>query len=146
MKSAFTAHGHDWTQHTPGDPMPCEPDDEIHVLLCQGDEETRPSFAQPASFWWWNTNLILGWRYATPQPEQPDELATLRALLGRAATSLRKLSNYHNEDCDWLNLAGAPCNCGADEAKALIAEIDVFLPSLKNNSLRCCNNPTLGYS
>jgi hypothetical protein len=29
----FTPHVHNWTDHTPGDPMPCRPEDKVCILM-----------------------------------------------------------------------------------------------------------------
>lgn len=78
--ATFHAHGKDWFPHTPGDPMPCDPTREVWVLF-----RDRPSNFSSKKWNWHDLNIdepmeqIIGWRYAAPQPEQPDELETLRA-------------------------------------------------------------------
>lgn len=64
--TTFEAHGHTWTRHTPGDPMPCD-GDRVVVLLFQSG---RQSVAAPASVWaWGDTFHDKGWRFAYQEPE-----------------------------------------------------------------------------
>ena len=74
----FTAHGHTWTSHTPGDPMPCDGLAKVHVLFADGE----CSLPQLADGWSWGLIgyphehcRIIGWRYADetqkPNPASP---------------------------------------------------------------------------
>jgi len=78
--TTFEAHGKTWTSHTPGDPMPCAGHAKVYAFYrceLEGECSTLPVSADT---WDWD-NLpedpqweIIGWRYATPQPQEPDEL------------------------------------------------------------------------
>lgn len=65
-KSAtFEAHGKTWTRHRPSDPMPCDGEAEVDILL----RDNTLGSALKAKNRWWDTNLsssaqIIGWRYA----------------------------------------------------------------------------------
>ena len=110
-KPTFHAHGKDWFPHTPGDPMPCEPDEVISVLTYEGeDEPRRESNSQPASFWWWSDGMarIVGWRYADPQPESAesvtDELARLREENANMRTVIKDAYNTIAGHSHYINL------------------------------------------
>ncbi len=72
----FTAHGHEWTPHTPGNPMPVEAGARVQVLL-----RNRKTKTQSSSMLCWLADdsgdykgvEIVGWRYASP-PQEPDAL------------------------------------------------------------------------
>jgi hypothetical protein len=74
----FHAHGQDWFPHTPGDPMPCNPNTQVGCLFKSG----LPPFnmVMSAKDWHWTQkgrwNDVIGWRYASPdQPKaEPIEL------------------------------------------------------------------------
>lgn len=70
----FEAHGHTWFKHTPGDPMPCKPDDVVDVLwrkeIPPGRMIPGPSHdGSKASGWVWECHMgyepeeVVGWRY-----------------------------------------------------------------------------------
>ena len=86
IPTTFHAHGQDWFHHTPGDPMPCEPDAFVDILMRAETLGNHEYYAdpQPANEWGWgirqsNTEII-GWRYASSdQPKaEPTELERLR--------------------------------------------------------------------
>ena len=86
IPTTFHAHGQDWFHHTPGDPMPCEPDAFVDILMRAETSGNREYYAdpQPANEWGWgirqsNTEII-GWRYASSdQPKvEPTELERMR--------------------------------------------------------------------
>ena len=82
----FEAHGHTWTKHTPGDPMPCDGNTPVEVFLrlaLSSSEYLRATL--PAKLWNWGRidyegDEIIGWRYAdTDQPKaEPTEFERLR--------------------------------------------------------------------
>ncbi len=68
-QTTFEAHGHTWFKHTPGDPMPCDGEAEVSVIL---DSEMKGVIdfeeeVSKAKCWHWGrspTWKIVGWRYA----------------------------------------------------------------------------------
>ena len=63
--ATFEAHGKTWTRHKPGDPMPCDGEAIVDILL---RDNTLDSTLK-AKNRWWDTGLtssaqIIGWRYA----------------------------------------------------------------------------------
>lgn len=66
----FNHAGKTWTYHRPGDPMPCDGERVLQILLSNG--EANRDFAR-AKFWDWKSEdeesdvEIIGWRYAEPQ-------------------------------------------------------------------------------
>ena len=71
----FVAHGKAWTQHTPGDPRPCDGEIKVEVLLRSG--EISPWGVSLAIRFNWGSSIyeygimpgdIIGWRYADTQP------------------------------------------------------------------------------
>lgn len=72
--NTFTAHGHTWTSHTPGDPCPVPPETEVFIMIREPDDlESLPAAAK--SYWWGQDEMgfeceIVGWRYADEQPKQ----------------------------------------------------------------------------
>ncbi len=81
----FTAHGHIWQAHTPGDAMPCDGGDQVHILLRGDKQETL--IPNPAKCHWWGSDPkedyleIIGWRYASDTPPQEvDEVAKLQTI------------------------------------------------------------------
>jgi hypothetical protein len=136
----FEAHGHTWTKHTPGDPMPCESNLPVFVLLRQ--DKIEPTYDSPneAGIWDWSvfrrdSSLtgweIIGWRYADSTQEQPakpaqDELATLREIVS-ACMEAMPCGNIATHTPE--NLAGRI----GELAQALAAE------SLENEKLEAEN-------
>ena len=83
LPNTFTAHGHTWTSHTPGDPMPCD-GERLVCILTRYNKDHAPceiEFTTPrrAEGWTWGNTLrtceIIGWRYADetqkPKPASP---------------------------------------------------------------------------
>ena len=75
--ATFEAHGKTWTRHTPGDPMPCDGEAMVQVILqCELDglyEYEAGTIRAKAYDWGVDTNeiySIIGWRYAD-EPAQP---------------------------------------------------------------------------
>lgn len=75
----FTAHGHTWTSHTPGDPMPCD-GERLVCILTRYNKDHDPceiEFTTPrrAEGWTWGNTLrtceIIGWRYADEPQAKP---------------------------------------------------------------------------
>lgn len=72
--ATFEAHGKTWTRHKPGDPMPCDGEAIVDILL---RDNTLDSTLK-AKNRWWDTGLtssaqIIGWRYADkPAWKLPD--------------------------------------------------------------------------
>lgn len=67
----FTAHGHTWTSHTPGDPNPCKPKTKPIILF--DDHETSIGVYE-AKIWDWSAKCsvkIIGWRYADEPQAKP---------------------------------------------------------------------------
>lgn len=78
QREVFEAHGFEWFKHVPGDPMPCDGDAVVCVLLEQGGFGHSPQGAE-ASQWRWSNFLsvsnIIGWRYAEetkPESQESD--------------------------------------------------------------------------
>ena len=69
----FEAHGHTWTEHTPGDDMPCDAHSLIEVLLAGEKLNNFEPEVNRALCYEWSSNLgassIIGWRYAEQKPE-----------------------------------------------------------------------------
>lgn len=67
----FTHAGKKWTWHRPGDPMPCDGDREVEVMLASGN----PIFhSRCGNLWLWNErggDSIIGWRYADEKKTVP---------------------------------------------------------------------------
>lgn len=75
----FQHAGLDWIPHTPGDPMPCEGDTMVRVLLsCEKTNGTYYDGVDSAEIWNWadvGRRSIAGWH---PIEEQPDPAETHR--------------------------------------------------------------------
>ncbi len=77
----FTAHGHTWFRHTPGDPMPCDGGRITECLWRAELEGTYLAQAFEAREWNWGADPaipdhhIIGWRYADKTPSQTDYAA-----------------------------------------------------------------------
>jgi hypothetical protein len=61
--------GHQWHEHTPGDPMPVEGDVLVEVLTeVERDRQSIRSEPRPADFWQWGDDNdpanIVAWRHA----------------------------------------------------------------------------------
>jgi uncharacterized protein YodC (DUF2158 family) len=71
----FTTHGKEWTEHTPGDPMPCDGKTLVTCLLEGGNSFGRTAKASELC---WSMHAqgsdIVGWRYAD-EPTQEQKLA-----------------------------------------------------------------------
>jgi hypothetical protein len=70
----FTAHGLEWIPHTPGDPMPCEGEKPVRVLLrCENEHIFYIEGDSRARLSDWKKRLyapsteIIGWNYADAQ-------------------------------------------------------------------------------
>lgn len=82
--ATFEAHGKTWTRHTPGDPMPCNGEALVEVLLREEEDQVHP-VVQKASLWYWESladigsvgNEVIGWRYAEQQPEPAQPQAVV---------------------------------------------------------------------
>lgn len=116
----FEAHGHTWTAHTPGDPMPCDKFNEVCVIT--RDEVNSDKFGaidqiQLAEDWRWEKISecelceIIGWRSANEQPrsasawrpiaEAPKDDTTVDIW----SKSNGRLTNYfrsEHENGDWF--------------------------------------------
>lgn len=78
-ESTFEAHDQTWTEHTPGDPMPCDGEAMVQVLLaCEKAEGMLGEASYCASHWDWTNNLdmpcfnVVGWRYADKPKAEPS--------------------------------------------------------------------------
>lgn len=61
----FTHAGKQWTWHRPGDPMPCDGEREVQVILVGG--KSGLGHTKKGDVWLWNESggdSIIGWRYA----------------------------------------------------------------------------------
>lgn len=81
--TTFEAHGHTWTRHTPGDPMPCDGDAVINWLI---DDELKVApkdlgvSARSCELCW---RLIIGWRFAdSAKPEVQHNIACGPKIVG----------------------------------------------------------------
>ena len=88
----FEAHGHTWTKHTPGDPMPC--DGESHPIVIFADMGVSTGMYQ-AKDWQWDADNdesnIIGWRYAgMPAPSELDKLRYLVVSLSDQLASTQR--------------------------------------------------------
>ena len=93
----FEAHGHTWTKHTPGDPMPCDGNTPVEVFLrlaLSSSEYLRATL--PAKLWNWGRidyegDEIIGWRYAgMPAPSELDKLRYLVVSLSDQLASTQR--------------------------------------------------------
>lgn len=109
----FNAHGKTWNRHTPGDPMPCGANDEIHIL-CQTIEAYSPEIIQAGEDVDWRSadlNLaVIGWRYADePTPAEPlkpwtpavGDVVTLKSG-GPKMTAVKAAPELHFW-CNWFD-------------------------------------------
>lgn len=69
----FTAHGHTWTSHTPGDPMPCDGKTQIFIIDLTDNIYRYVAFKCLEENWWSSEceNPIIGWRYADEPQAKP---------------------------------------------------------------------------
>jgi hypothetical protein len=113
-QTTFEAHGHTWFKHTPGDPMPCDGEAEVSVILDSemGGVIDFEEEVSKAKGWDWGgspTWKIVGWRYTHPQPENdPSAQAGRTSLPTTAAEPTVKPHNPHLSDriLDLLIVAG----------------------------------------
>ena len=93
----FTAHGHTWTSHTPGDPMPCDGLAKVHVLFADG-ECSLPQLADGCS--WGLIGYphehcrIIGWRYAD-ETQKPNPASPWRPIAEAPRDGTRLLVIHH---------------------------------------------------
>lgn len=67
--NTFEAHGHTWTRHTPGDPMPCEPYASVRILTREELDGNYLDYVGPAIASVWSSKLdpaqqTIGWTRA----------------------------------------------------------------------------------
>jgi len=75
----FQAHGFTWTAHTPGDPMPCDGNKMVCILLqSELHNRTYDHDERLAKYYPWESkstdedSRVVGWYYANnPQPSKP---------------------------------------------------------------------------
>jgi hypothetical protein len=103
-KATFEAHGHTWFKHTPGDPMPCDGESLVHILL---EHEARDNHYQEevdyAREYYWggesgDNYSLVGWCYAEPKPKDPSAQAGRTSLPITAAEPTVKPHNPHISD------------------------------------------------
>lgn len=86
-----------WIPHVPGDPMPCNPGEQVEVKLGNG---LCSSFGRVSSSWYWGDSctkggVIVAWRPAQPkQPYNSDE----RAEWGIDAPTVTSTPQYTPDD------------------------------------------------
>lgn len=106
-KKTFTALGYTWTSHTPGDPMPCDPDVKVCVLF--SNELSINAFINTnastyARNWTWgkiknNEDIeIIGWRYAD-EPQEPKPASAWRPIAEAPKDGIRVLGTWEST---WL--------------------------------------------
>ena len=94
--TTFEAHGQTWNRHAPGDWSPVPNETEVYTCHRSGRFKALP---EPVGNYYWGLCAgnemaeIIGWRYATPQPQEPDELATLRIKLEDAETVIEDIAS-----------------------------------------------------
>lgn len=74
-RQTFTAHGFQWFAHVPGEPMPCDGDAIIHVLMTSELKGSYDDQKRPAKAWHWEAtgcNGKVGWRYADSEQKEPE--------------------------------------------------------------------------
>jgi len=77
----FTSHGEIWTEHTPGDPMPCVAHENVFIITADYEPQ---EFAKWSCGWKWEKFPetpeceIIGWRYA--DNEQPKPVSAWRPI------------------------------------------------------------------
>ncbi len=68
-QDTFEAHGMTWIKHTPGEPIPCNPEARILAITNWSMETGHAAWVQRANQWNWSDSLpedcqIIGWNYA----------------------------------------------------------------------------------
>jgi len=105
----FEAYGKVWRHHTPGDPMPCEANAKIYVILNDEPESAGDPPIRGDQIEWDNQGAgdIIGWRYADttpalappPEPWQPDVGDTVKLKSGGPVMTV--LDNNGLCYCTW---------------------------------------------
>lgn len=82
----FSHAGKTWTWHKPGDPMPCDGDKKVIPLVCYEDKYSTGGNME-GSFWNWNDEHLIGWRYAEAEkktvPLGPEDLIPGSVITGK---------------------------------------------------------------
>ncbi len=141
----FEAHGHTWTKHTPGDPMPCDGDTMV-IALSRGefkDGNIQP-WPYPVKHMLWHERPsfggaleLIGWRFATP-PQEKDELEQTATISGKALLILGILGfNAHDTPEQLIEQATKMRTAIKDGVKALELLISSRVPNnLLTNGMR----------
>lgn len=142
----FEAHGHTWTKHTPGDPMPCDGESRIYVLMrdpssgSMGRQETTAAGLDWDIIERAKKVEIIGWRYADkPESPEPSELDKLRQIVAdcMAVMPVGNLRTHTRE-----NLAGriggmakelAEESLENDHFRSLVSNLESQLASAKRD-------------
>lgn len=115
-ETTFEVHGHTWTRHTPGDPMPCASTAKIAILDYSGCIYQGYLAGVCESEGWWSAEYnvpIVGWHYNTVDVQLTPANPTDRAL-----SALRKIHSLTDPYAD-----GAP---DASEHDRLALEISTI--------------------
>lgn len=103
--ATFEAHGKTWTRHKPGDPMPCDGEAIVDILL----RDNTLGSTLKAKNRWWDTGLtssaqIIGWRYAD-KPAEP----IMVPLVQSDVDITHKFRYAAHQGDDWLPPIGVDC-------------------------------------
>lgn len=68
-QDTFEAYGMTWIKHTPGDPMPCNPETRTLAITNRSRKTSDAPWVRLADEWNWSDSLpeewqIIGWNYA----------------------------------------------------------------------------------
>jgi hypothetical protein len=94
----FEAHGKTWTRHVPGDPMPCEPEAKVCILVRDYGYTNHPGPARVCN--WGQIKCtprgeIIGWRYA--DDASSDTYAALLAKIDEKDAVIAELNQRLKE-------------------------------------------------
>lgn len=112
----FEAHGHFWTRHTPGDPMPCDGEATVEVLLKEEMHGGYTEETQLAREWCWEDtgdSSVIGWRYADapapePMPDWTPKVGHKVQLKGGSFVMTVEQIDSDGIACEWHDANGAP--------------------------------------
>jgi uncharacterized protein YodC (DUF2158 family) len=111
----FESHGKTWTKHTPGDPMPCDGEAVVEIVL--GDKMLGKIGKAKLCLWDEKPSLssqIIGWRYAdapqtNPVPDQTQVVRThavgdvVRLKSGGPMMTIATFTPENAAICYWFN-------------------------------------------
>ena len=129
----FHAHGKDWFPHTPGEPMPCNGNTKVDILMRIELNSNYCPEPDDGDVWDWSVisddagSEIIGWRDADPQPESvTDELARLREKNANMRAAIRdaQFALAYYSSCIETNVAHDVI--GVFTAESALAKLALF--------------------